>query len=384
MWILPNNLIALNGASATAVCISDSNESCQLCGLSLAVRSKRMQLRTWLRKWSRDSWTQRLFGRIVRPSQEKIFAASWTSSLRAIRVSRSAARESGAASVMRETCGQPSVVAIKRCDRAGFSSRMSRVTSTTASVKCWRTWKRMVIGARGAYSARLKSAQAMCENESSSSDNWPTPIKADGSGGRLHNHHGPSNPTLLGKAIQWPTPSVNGNNNRSGISEKAGDGLQTAAKMWPSPAAENFRSRGGKRVMEAGLDRMAKMWTTPQAHDVTMRGSGQKPCSKAGNAYLARDAVTWPTETVQDASNNAGPSQHRRHKQPLNVACLNFPHGQTISTLGAKSLRTTRRLNPRFVAWLMGVSFEWMNCDWLATESCRPSPQKPLSLCTAS
>ena len=33
----------------------------------------------------------------------------------------------------------------------------------------------------------------------------------------------------------WPTPSVNGNHNRRGLSEHSGDGLATAVNMWPTP-----------------------------------------------------------------------------------------------------------------------------------------------------
>lgn len=38
----------------------------------------------------------------------------------------------------------------------------------------------------------------------------------------------------------WPTPTVNGNNNRKGSSAKAGDGLATAVKMWPTPHASCY------------------------------------------------------------------------------------------------------------------------------------------------
>jgi DNA (cytosine-5)-methyltransferase 1 len=50
---------------------------------------------------------------------------------------------------------------------------------------------------------------------------------------------------------------VNGNNNRKGISKKAGDGLATAVKMWPTPMAHESRlgyqdrSRGKKGSQES-------------------------------------------------------------------------------------------------------------------------------------
>lgn len=40
----------------------------------------------------------------------------------------------------------------------------------------------------------------------------------------------------LGATVQaWPTPTVNGNNNRAGASPTSGDGLSTAVKRWPTP-----------------------------------------------------------------------------------------------------------------------------------------------------
>lgn len=44
----------------------------------------------------------------------------------------------------------------------------------------------------------------------------------------------------------WPTPTVNGNNNRKGLSANSGDGLGTAvrAKMWPTPKRQNSNEPG--------------------------------------------------------------------------------------------------------------------------------------------
>ena len=38
-----------------------------------------------------------------------------------------------------------------------------------------------------------------------------------------------------GKGSLWPTPSVHGNYNRAGVSDKSGNGLSTAVKLWPTP-----------------------------------------------------------------------------------------------------------------------------------------------------
>ena len=50
----------------------------------------------------------------------------------------------------------------------------------------------------------------------------------------------------------WPTPTVNGNNNRAGLSAKSGDGLATAVRMWPTPRRQS--STGVSEHGEGGPD----------------------------------------------------------------------------------------------------------------------------------
>lgn len=46
------------------------------------------------------------------------------------------------------------------------------------------------------------------------------------------------------KTTMWPTPTVTGDHNRKGMSAKSGDGLSTAVKLWPTPAACD--AKGGR------------------------------------------------------------------------------------------------------------------------------------------
>lgn len=61
----------------------------------------------------------------------------------------------------------------------------------------------------------------------------------------------------------------------------------------------------------------------------------------------ANECGLLPTPTVQDASNNAGPSQFRRNSLPLNAA------------IGGA-------LNPNWIDWLMGFPVGWTDLDALA------------------
>ena len=65
----------------------------------------------------------------------------------------------------------------------------------------------------------------------------------------------------------WPTPSVKGNHNRRGSSERSGDGLATVVKLWPTPhrncsngAGEH--GDGGKNIQTA-----VKLWPTPDCNN---------------------------------------------------------------------------------------------------------------------
>lgn len=103
--------------------------------------------------------------------------------------------------------------------------------------ECWeqRTWVRTTKGTGYGY--------------------WPTSNVPNG-GRRVPNDatiKGGSTPTAYrhGKKMQvgleqevqwWPTPTVCGNYNRKGCSPTSGDGLATAVKMFPTPAARDYRS----------------------------------------------------------------------------------------------------------------------------------------------
>jgi hypothetical protein len=78
---------------------------------------------------------------------------------------------------------------------------------------------------------------------------------------------------------------------------------------------------------------------------------------------LDRAVKLWPTPTVNDSKNNAGPSQFKRKGTNLNVAV-------------AKAGETSGTLNPTWVEWLMGYPAEYTDLkDW-ETLSSRKSRKK--------
>ena len=338
MWIIPRSLQS-NGALARVEIISDSGGFCRDCASSLLVRSKLMRAPTWSQKWRRDSWMRLLFGRTAAPSPATFSAiGSHFSSLPILARGR-AARGCAAAPPIRAGSGRGCAKPSPRCGRSAAFLKTSRVMSAKVCGLSSRIWDAWVTAERGDYSARRKSARRTGGNGFSS----------------------------------WPTARVEDSESCGNHPRSEGDSLTGASARAETLKAKGVNGNGAGTPLTIA----AKQWTTPQAHDVTQRGAGQAPCAKAGNACLARDAATWPTPSVQDSANNAGPSQHTRNTPPLNTAVLTFHPAPATSTPGAKSSPASRVLNPRFVEWLMGWPIGWTDCASAETASCPIPPPSP-------
>lgn len=177
MWIVPKNLKL---SSAFVVDTLESSEDLSLPGLkleqSLMWRSKPSLVQTWLRRWKREPWLQHLFGRTLKPSQHTCFEVELTSLLEDTRVSLFQQQESEQVKTTPDTSGRGSDSMWTQLDLLTASSRTSKDTSVLDSEKSSKTWKALVTQRRGEYSARLKSAHRIRENESTL---WATPNTMD-------------------------------------------------------------------------------------------------------------------------------------------------------------------------------------------------------------
>ncbi len=149
---------------------------------------------------------------------------------------------------------------------------------------------------------------------------FPTPCTVDSGSmfNRSDSDGAALRPTLgaMARHNLWPTPTVTGNYNRPGASKNAGMGLATAARMWPTPTAgEASRGRTtvtggrspGRTTSLTGQVNM-KMWPTPAARDFRHpnaksfeeRGGGKKgeqlPNSVGGplNPTWVEWLMGWP------------------------------------------------------------------------------------------
>ena len=202
--------------------------------------------------------------------------------------------------------------------------------------------------------------------------------------------------TIAEQAEHWLTPQGMANEDKTGKKGGAGGGeFALQANNWQSPATDSFRSRGGDRKDEMGLDQQARMFPTPASRDY--RTPNLQPGSERGMGTKGEQLQNfvehnWPTENGRIAqrltdqclesraaafpsppvpqipdgppSSESAPTSRRRFPTPsASMATMqdmeqavragNSPNRPKYADL------EKRRLNPRFVEFLMGLPIGW-------------------------
>jgi len=257
-----------------------------------------------------------------------------------------------------------------------------------------------------------------------SSSGWPTPRTEDA---ECCGNHPNAVDSLTGAIALWPTPKTPTGGRESKASKTARDSggtdLQTTVQLWATPRAgkitaedaEHWNKRQAKGcVSTPPLAMQAALWPTPRGAEAEHAGrtakekaSHQKELSVTANTWptpmagtetrsaqggiqLHQTASRWPTPAERDwkGPNAEAHLEHgsgRKHLDQLPNFVRHCSHlDPQTSTSGGKSSRTTRRLNPRFVEWLMGWPLGWseIGCVLPATEWSRWRQAMHSSLCT--
>ena len=341
MWIIPKNLQLSSGAPDTAGFISDLNEQSQICASSLMVRSKPSQPRIWSQKWKRDSWTQHLSGRILKPSHAKPFETEWTCLWPVIHASHFQQQASVSESKTLATSGRTSQEQLELFALDSASSRMSKDISASDSEKSLESWEQSVTRRRGEYSLRVKSARLTSASGSSS---WLTVSMEDagrtGSAeawnqyrdqqrttqARLRNQvygqAAPANPSTLGsRQGLWLTPRANEPDNDPNFAARNADRgahchgtLSSQAKqLWPTitahtPDMESNGPNGHSGTYLAGAVKAEENWVTPRTSGTSTRPNKTTPRQGLTLIEQAR-ANEWRTPTVAEEKNQGTSSQ---------------------------------------------------------------------------
>ena len=383
MWILPKQLHTSAYVPATAALSLDLSESSQLCAQSLFVRSSPSLLRTWSLKWKRDSWTQHLFGRILKPSHGKAFETAWTSSLEATPASPSVQQGKDLEGKTPGISGRISQEAFQFFNQESASLKTSRATLPAGCITFCATWEDWVTERRGAYSQRLNAVRHTSGSECSSLQ-WPTTAARDWKGcgnavdrkdGKhrldtleavvIHGHPAPESSSTPGSRPGWLTPQVqDSKHSGANLTENGDRDLLVNQVNWQTATVSTgaHKQKDGSRP---------ESWQTPDVGSVA-GGRSSRGQSAPEKASLEKQVRSWATARSGMARGN------------------NFTYDRgkgNIEEQAGASVQGGGKLNSRWVEILMNLPIGWTmpscaspvtieltNSDSSATELCQQPP----------
>jgi hypothetical protein len=220
----------------------------------------------------------------------------------------------------------------KKPNQDGLLERMFLGSSIWHSTMCKLTWKENITKSGNSYYRLLPSMRTTEETESSllptpTAQQYGTSQNGKRKDGTTYKQAGKPSLHTMARHNLWPTPTVHGNNNRKGISKKAGDGLATAVKMWPTATARDWRS--GK------------------TSEKTMNRN-----SRPLNEVVVSEEKMWPTPMAHEA--RLGYQDRSRGKKGTQESLTT----KVINNLGGRQA-VSGQLNPAWVEWLMGFPIGW-------------------------
>lgn len=343
-----------------------SDSLCQMLSVGCMWRQKFLLPRIWRLVLKRNPWTTRLFGPTYDPSTACRGVDSYLGSLRVslAQTIPSQENERGSSASM-ETSGAISFDAFANWSQLGYFSKTSPaslfhiesnagdgiVTDRNGrsilflpdSDSFLETWPRSGSMRSGRVYRRPKLALHTSARESSS---WPTARAEDSESCGNHPN---------------ATDSLGGGNLMSTPKHTGGIDLEGAAKLWQTPSVADVTgghmTRSGVRSGEMLLKGQASQFPTPAARDYR---------SETGGAA-----------TMNHFNRPAGPSLPAMIEHSFLPAQQTETHGDPSSQSDSTSPQPSapKRLNPKFVEWLMGMPEGWVsagkiNSEALETWSC--------------
>lgn len=301
MWLyVPTTLPSSPSAPAAADSTWDSDSLSRTLARFVTWSGKLSPRGVWSRRCASGSWMTRLSGLIWPPSTARRGVASWIASWQAGRARRTARQDAVSVLAISVTCG-PTFTALSRryvldCSLARMSQ--GSLLTLTGSPDPLETSRTLATALRQSSSRLRMSARVTSVSARSSSPNWRTP-EAPGDGGtrnRQASRGEGHQVTIAEQAEHWCTPT------------SLTDATQRA---WPTPDANTINDGESLETWEA-------------------RRAEQLALARNGNGMGV----------------------------PLAIASRSFHPDPATSPAGAPSSTATRasrrRLNPRFVSWLMG------------------------------
>ena len=335
--------------------------------------------------WKRRPWSQHLFSQTFAGLTAEVGVDAWTSWLRATRASPSQLLGVEREKKTPDTSGPRSSGWFAKWAQGTWSARMSEGTFPWASTEFSPTLPKRGSMLNGRLFERPTPERPTAASDCSS---WPTAQASDFKGPNRSGGTGTSTHMLASVADRWPTRDANVMNDgedpetfmarkkhhaeKSENPTRAGIPLTIRALMWPTATSGDAKASGsrtskgnnahdGTSLTDAAIGKLnsRRQWPTPGARDYKGENS-EEHCSTNGTG---RKHMDQPPNFVAHGAWN-GPSSG--------------PPAPT-GTGPASPSGATRRLNPCFVEWLMGLPPFWTLPASLESIDCAASetPSSP-------
>lgn len=301
------------------------SQSCTASGKSALPRSLRTRL-------NGAGYRQLRSGLTSRPSHAARLLNIWiksvsTASPEAIHVSRSRSQVNDVAKTIQGTYGRGLLKRLSDMHQACCSSKMSAGILFSDFQKSASVWNEWVSGLRRVCSLRLRLVQGTVAKGCSSSG--------------------------------WPTAGANDHKGTARAGQRRGQLDDGAEQMWPTPEAADSDKGGPNQRDSRGRLKLAARAIRQDQQAQT--GNGSSSSGQNSPQQWATPAATNATGTRNSTANR---TQTGKHNDGETLCDQVYP----------------KRLNPLFVAWLMGY-LEPINCELTGTQSSQTVRQWLSSLC---
>lgn len=362
MWLyIPDNKHTSRSTPVEVDSILDSDARIQMLSRSYTWNESYRQPRSWLTTLKRVYWMKHLFGLIPEPSTADRLLEKWIGSLEDSHASHSQSPETEKELMTSDGSGNTLGDWLLKYDPDTSSWRTPQVSLFEMELEQFSaSFLRSGTMRNGFVYEHRMSVRPIEESEFSSllTGNWGTPNTMDSLPPKSQEaldresstvRKGRSAPNNLRDQVnvregqaEWPTATTDSATDRSKRYAQGGHPLSMVASEWPTPSTQEYPHPGmvinekGRREPKEGktdhslnLEDRASNWLTPSANEDaagTLAGNMQNMLSHQVQAQAQSGKIFSPNV----------PTSHRR-------------------------------LNPKFVEWLMGLPERWIELHYFGS-----------------
>ena len=400
MWLyIPDNKHTSRSTPVEVDSILDSDARIQMLSRSYTWNESYRQPRSWLTTLKRVYWMKHLFGLIPEPSTADRLLEKWIGSLEDFHASHSQSPETERELTIHAGSGNTLGDWLLKYDPDTSSWRTPQVSLFEMELEQFSaSFLRAGTMRNGFVYEHRMSVRPIEESESSS---WLTP---HGMGGKDHTgkQGGSGGGEFAYQANNWGTP-----NTMDSLPPKSQEALDRESSTvrkgrsapnnlrdqvnvregqaeWPTATTDSATDRS-KRYAQGGhpLSMVASEWPTPSTQEyphpgmvINEKGRREPKEGKTDHSLNLEDrASTWATPRSNEWKGTGSPGsasyKHRLDRHYLDAQSESFHQHPTTVKPGQKSSENDqtshRRLNPKFVEWLMDLPERWIELHYFGS-----------------